>query len=300
MRFSEKRDQKRVPEKNIIVFYHADCTDGFTAAWVAYKKFGDGADYIAAFYDDVPPKLTKKEIYMLDMSFSEEIVSRLMRDNTRVTIIDHHKSRKEIALMTQNPLYSDKKSGATLAWQYFFPGKSVPQFLKHIEDYDLWRHALKGTKELYAYLSLFDYQFASWSKIIADFEILEKRKQIIQKGKILLEHEMKIVEYNIKNTAVLVRLAGHTVYAINTNYSVSITGSMLYKKQPPFSIMWYQRNDGVIKVSLRSDKTFDCARLAMKYKDGGGHLDAAGFYLVSLKDIPWKVVKLKPPHKVQS
>mgnify|MGYP001597619662 CR=1 FL=1 len=41
MRFTEKRKAERNPSKDTVIFYHADCTDGFTAAWVAFKKFGN-------------------------------------------------------------------------------------------------------------------------------------------------------------------------------------------------------------------------------------------------------------------
>ena len=291
MRFAEKRKEKRSASKDIVVFYHADCTDGFTAAWVAWKKFGDKADYVAVFYNDRPPKLVNKEIYMLDMCFPKEVVKLLMRSNKRVTAIDHHVSRKEAILTTYKSLYSDKHCGATLAWQYFFPNKPPPKFLLHVEDYDFWRHSLNGTEELYSYLEMFDYTFNIWSKIIKDFEDIHKRKEILRSGRLLLKYQIKIVEYNIKNNARLVKFAGHKVYAINTNYSVSLTGHLLYKKQPPFAIMWYEQGNGLIKVSLRGDKTVDCSRIAAKYKDGGGHIDSAGFYLESLKDIPWTIIK---------
>jgi hypothetical protein len=35
--------------KKRLVIYHANCIDGFTAAWVAWLKFGDVAtEYVAA------------------------------------------------------------------------------------------------------------------------------------------------------------------------------------------------------------------------------------------------------------
>ena len=37
-------------EKNIVVLYHADCLDGFGAAYAAWEKFGDTAEYIPVQY----------------------------------------------------------------------------------------------------------------------------------------------------------------------------------------------------------------------------------------------------------
>lgn len=52
MKFTGNREKAREPEKSVAVFYHADCTDGFTGAWVAYRKFGAKADYVASFHED--------------------------------------------------------------------------------------------------------------------------------------------------------------------------------------------------------------------------------------------------------
>src|SRR3989344_7562274 len=101
-KFLEHREQKRIPKKSIVVFYHADCTDGFTAAWVAWKKFGNKAEYIAHFHEDEPAVIRGKQIYTLDLTFPEKITKRLMRDNAQVMAIDHHISTKQVTLMTDN------------------------------------------------------------------------------------------------------------------------------------------------------------------------------------------------------
>ena len=50
--------------KDIVVLYHNNCTDGFSSAWVAWKKFGNKAEYIGIGLDDSPLRgLINKEIY---------------------------------------------------------------------------------------------------------------------------------------------------------------------------------------------------------------------------------------------
>ena len=52
--------------KLIVVFYHAECTDGFTAAWAAWKKFGNRADYVPIFHITPPPlRLKNPQNYFL-------------------------------------------------------------------------------------------------------------------------------------------------------------------------------------------------------------------------------------------
>jgi len=37
------------PLKEIVIIYHADCPDGFGAAYAAWKKFGDKASYLPCY-----------------------------------------------------------------------------------------------------------------------------------------------------------------------------------------------------------------------------------------------------------
>jgi uncharacterized protein len=289
MRFTEKGQEKRMPKKDIVVFYHADCTDGFTAAWVAHRKFGDKALYMPFFHDDEPPQVKNKEIYLVDMVFNDTIMKRLMQDNEKVTAIDHHISRKDMILSTHNPLYATDHSGCTLAWQYFFPGEPVPQFLLYVEDVDLWAQKFKNSKTLYYYLDLFEYDFKTWSSLIADFEIPEKKEEMLSRGEMIYIHTMKIIDRNILKNAKLVEFEGYKVYAVNTDHSASDIGSRLCEKHPPLSIMWHERKDGVVLVSLRGVGDIDCSAIAAKY-GGGGHKLSCGFRLKSIKDIPWKEV----------
>lgn len=34
----------------ILVLHHANCADGFTAAWCAWRYFGDDAEYVPVQY----------------------------------------------------------------------------------------------------------------------------------------------------------------------------------------------------------------------------------------------------------
>ena len=287
MRSIEHKTAKQKPDKNIIIFYHADCIDGFTSAWVAWKKFGNKADYFPHFHDDVLPKLVGKEIYCLDITFPDKQMLQLMKDNKRVTAIDHHISRKEMTLATFEPLYALDHSGCVLSWQYFFGSKPVPKFLLQIEDMDIWRHKIKGGRFLYMYLDLFDFNFVTWSKLIRDFEVLEKRKKMFATGEVLFKHESRAVDRTIQTNAKLVTFEGFSVYAINVTRSGSETGHRLAKLKPPFSIMWREKKDGIVTVSLRGVGNIDCSKIAKKY-GGGGHKHSAAFRLKSLKSIPWK------------
>ena len=56
-----------------------------------------------------------------------------------MVIVDHHITAKERLIghgheKEQNYHFDMNKSGARLAWEFFFPDKEVPLLIRHIED----------------------------------------------------------------------------------------------------------------------------------------------------------------------
>lgn len=283
------RKERRQPEKKIVVFYHAECTDGFTAAWVAWKKFGEKVKYIGLNPSEVPLPVHGKRIFTLDMSFSEPVTRELMRDN-QLTSIDHHISNKAVTLSTFEPSYALDHSGCVLAWRYFHHDKPIPKFLQYVEDVDLWEKKIPHALALYSFLEMDNFSFKRWSKIITDFEDKTKRQKILELGKLLQKHEDELIKYDIEKMAKLVRFDGYIVYTINTTRDSSAVGARLAHMKGPFAIVWKEYKDGIVGVSLRGNGGVDCSKIAAKY-GGGGHKSSAAFTLPSLKAIPWKAIK---------
>ena len=51
-----------------IVLYHAYCADGFGAAWAAWQKLGDDADYLPVRHGNPPPTLPEgASVYIPDL-----------------------------------------------------------------------------------------------------------------------------------------------------------------------------------------------------------------------------------------
>lgn len=279
--------------KDIVVFYHKQCTDGFSAAWAAWKKFGDTAEYVPTFHEEMPPTdVRDKEVYLLDLTFPEPVTRELMARNHRVTAIDHHQSSQAVTELTSQYSFDNNHSGAVLAWHYFHPDAPVPELLMSIEDMDLWKHAREGTNELYGYLDLHEYDFSSWSQLVADFEDPKKRQSLFATGATVLHHQTSMVKRLIERNARLVDLGGYRVLAVNNGVHEldSHLGHELAKRSPSgIGIAWRQVSDGMIAVSLRSVGDADVATLAKRY-GGGGHHSAAGFLVASLADLPWHPV----------
>lgn len=275
--------------KKIVILYDGGCSDGFGGAWAAWKVFGNKADYVGVRHDEPPPRgLKNKTIYLIDFTYSEAVMKKFLRENRRVTSIDHHATAEKAAKLTEKYLYSINHSGCVLAWQYFHPKKPLPKLLKHIEDTDLWKFKVPHTKEIFAYLNLFPLNFQLWDKLIKDMENPAKYKSAVQGGKLLLQYEEKRFT-NLMENAQKVRFCGYKTLAVNSANWPSQIGNLLVKKMPPIGIVWHQRANK-ISVSLRSNGAVNVGKLAEKF-GGGGHKKASGFSLPLNKKLPWKILK---------
>lgn len=279
---------------NIVVIYHADCADGFSSAWVAWKKFGESANYISSPYDTpLPEGLEGKEVYLLDYTYSKELMTQLVKISKRVVVIDHHLGAEENAQIAPENIFDSQHSGAVLTWQYFYPDKSVPKFLLYIEDADLWKFNFSETIALSTYADLYlDSDFETWAQLSDDCEDDKTRTVLIAKGEVLVKYRESIME-KIFQQKQRVLFEGYEVYAVNgTRTFRSEVAARLAKTLPPFGLYWYQERDR-IHVSLRSVKgVFDVSELAKKF-NGNGHPSSAGFFFPAGVPFPWKIINEK-------
>lgn len=277
--------------KDIIVIYHAQCKDGFGAAYAAWKKFGDTATYLPMKNQtDLTVTLTGKTIYVLDYSFSEKIYEQLRTENTSVITIDHHACAEPIITKHEGSVYNADHSGAVLAWQYFHPETPVPPLLSYVEDHDLWRFALPHNKEFNAALREYEMNFAVWDDLIHKLTDPAFEAEFLATGTTIMQFEEKLVEHLLtyKERA---RFEGYDIYVLNVSRTYrSILGHKLATLNKteggtPLAIVYY-RNQGAVHLSLRSEDDIDVNQLAQKY-GGGGHKHAASIRVASFADLPF-------------
>lgn len=286
MRKQEKNQGNKKITKPIVVLYHADCPDGFGAAWAAWRKFGRRATYIAVHHQtSLPKKLEGKEIYTIDFTYPEPEIRALMRNNKRVTAIDHHISAKEVTLMTREPMFALNHSGAVLAWKYFHPKKDVPTLLRYIEDRDIWKWRLPNARQVLLYIDVFPFEFGVWSILAKSLEMASGMKKAREAGMWIHKFE-SAMSGKIAKRKEAVRFEGHRVYAVNAAYLFADNVGALLYKEVPFAILWNVR-EGRVQVSLRSAGKVDVSKIAQKY-GGGGHRASAGFVLPYGEKLPWK------------
>lgn len=280
-----------------LVIYHADCTDGFAAAFCAWLALGDSAEYLPCAYGDKSPdmmaeKVRNREVYILDFSFPRLVMDHIFQAATRVVWLDHHKTAFEMYAgpfefdqistvvgqeANDHVLLDNTKSGAMLAWEYFHPDLAHPTFIELIDDRDRWVFQYPQSKAFHAGLaSLKPWVFGQWESKLYPHD---RTYELINTGEILLDSQHQ----QVLSMAKQARKCNIELYselysglACNASLHISELGHELANRSGTFGLIWYLAADRKVKCSLRSNGDYDVSAVAKAF-GGGGHKNAAGF-----------------------
>lgn len=275
------------PEKVDLVIYHAPCTDGFTAAWAAWKLRGNSAEYCARPPNGNPPDVRDRHVAILDMSFPREILEKMTEEAKSLIVLDHHKTNRDDLKGFLNASFDMTKSGALLAWEWFHPDEPVPELVRYVSDRDLWTFQLPNCKEVHAMLGLAEWDFKKWDetrKVLDLPNTSSAKKTFFSLGKTLLCQISKDCE-SIAEKAELIHFDGVAMWATNyTGRYNSDVAEILKTKEaddgtvPGVVMTWFHQqstNSFICSLRSRTDEV-DVSAIAKKY-GGGGHVKAAGF-----------------------
>lgn len=269
-----------------LVIYHGNCADGFSAAWCFWRKYGEGADYVAGVYQQAPPDVTGRDVYMVDFSYKRSVVEEMLKIANSVCLIDHHKT----AIEDLQPLFMQdswtgepkqlayfvdmNRSGATLAWDYLFPGEDRPLLLGHIEDRDLWRFKLPNTREIQANVFSYEYTFEQWDRLMSADQA-ELLKMTVAGAAIERKHHKDIAELMTVCKRRMV-IGGHDVPVASLPYTLVSDAAGIMAMGELFAACYWDTADGRIFGLRSTDDGIDVSDIAKQY-GGGGHAKAAGF-----------------------
>lgn len=285
------------------VIYHADCPDGWAAAWVAYNalKSDEGLPVlIPASHGEPPPDLDAMGIdtvYLVDFSYPHKVLVG-MAEGRRLVVLDHHRSAiddicsghgddpgcapwgegakgdKWVARYTEpyETVLDDNRSGAGITWDYFHPGEARPTIVDYVEDRDLWRFALPDSREINAYLRCQPYTIGAWD----DIEQYLTRGDMARTGRGVLAH---IDAYcrAARNHAYWCEMGDRTFPIVNVTYEScsEVASSLLDHFDTEMAGYFFERGQGGWQYGFRS-------RIGVTVHDhaamfgGGGHPQAAG------------------------
>lgn len=312
------------------IYYHADCLDGFGAAYAAWRHLGDAARYQPMHYgmDWQAEDVTGRDVFILDFSFSRAELERMATLARSVCQIDHHASARAAwaellqadegsggerfhdASRNLTVIFDLERSGARLAWEYFHPDTAVPEAIAHIEDQDMWRFGLPGTRPFCRALRMRDFHFRTWDPIVRASEGASSpaHRALLEEGEAVDRFLAIEVDRLASSSLVMsvglqanlapgapaaasdMRVSG---LAINASAAfASELGGRLAERSRTFGLVWQLGGDGFVKASLRGCNVVNVARIAEHY-GGGGHPNAAGFRM-RLRDFLEQVLATPP------
>ena len=266
------------PSSVNVVIYHANCNDGFGAAYSAWKLLGNRAEYHAASHGSPPPDVTGKRVVILDFSYDNATTKALIAQAEELWVIDHHKSNMVELHDISNTHFDMTKSGAMLAWEFFHPGKEAPKFIGYIQDRDLWQWELPYSKEFSAAFDMVPWNFDEYEK----FEDDSVFDDAVKRGSYILAYSKTVIK-KVCDKATKRKYKDHDVMVVNSSHWMSEIGATL-AKDCDFAMIWYYDHDAnIYKVSLRAfHDTMDVSEIAKSF-GGGGHRKAGGFVLPKSK-----------------
>lgn len=280
-----------------LCIYHGNCADGFTAAWAMRQAFPE-TEFHAGVYGNEPPDVTGKDVYIVDFAYNAALTAELGRKAHTITILDHHKtafealsnwirpehvmrmSEDQFAALAQfesslpiRALFDMKRSGAGVTWDYFFPNTPRPQLLNHIEDRDLWKFALRGTRAIQAAVFSYPYQFEIW-----DFLMTRSLDTLEKEGEGIERKHFKDIRELLSVVTRRMKIGGYEVSIANLPYTFTADAGNILGKGEPFAGCYWDTPKGRV-FSLRSvPEGIDVEAIAKQY-GGGGHKNASGFRL---------------------
>ena len=290
-------------EMKKLCIYHGNCADGFTSAWVVRKTLGEDVDFHAGVYQDPPPDVTGRDVVIVDFSYKRSVLEEMGRAANTITILDHHKTAEEDlrgfceanypqrlremampfeefrhhanyqGILPIRALFDMNRSGAGIVWDHFFPGQPRPILLNHVEDRDLWRFALRKTREIQASVFAYAYDFKAW-----DFLMSRPVDELALEGEAIERKHFKDIRELVGVVTRRMNIGGYNVPIANLPYTLTSDAGHLLAKGEPFAGCYWDTPAGRV-FSLRStDEGLDVSAIAKQY-GGGGHRNASGFRL---------------------
>lgn len=290
-----------------LILYHGSCPDGWCAAYIAHARYPEAKlvplDHGAEFDFN---QVQDKDVLMLDFSLrTRELNDAIAKVASSFLILDHHKTAQAVLEGASYAIFDMTRSGAGLAWDFLFGKDSAvklpiyvdgiatgeyleaetyprPWYVNYVEDRDLWYWNLPNSREICAYIGTYDLTIEAWDELA---QIVPR--DILTLGNGAVAHINHYVREAVKQAQSTFVPALHnfpvvywfsSIAILNVPYlNCSEIGNELAKTHD-ISLTWFERGDGVIQFSLRSEGNKDISAFAKAF-NGGGHRNAAGFQL---------------------
>lgn len=242
------------------------------AAWAVRQHYPVAVLHARRINDPVPDCIeARDDVIIADYSYDRATFLALRARVASVVMLDHHQTAEQALRGLPDTVFDMQRSGAGLAWDHCMPDKPRPWLIDYVEDNDLWRHKLPGSRAVAAVLRMTHFTIEAYDALAA-----ETVEAVVARGELILRYEESIIRA-ARRSALNVRFGLYVaIPCTNSLVCQSDIGHAL-AADAAFAIVWYVRNDGKAQLSFRSRAPdgADVAAIAATV-GGGGHKHSAG------------------------
>lgn len=281
-----------------VCLYHKDCFDGLGAAWATKLAYPDAAFIATDYRDPLPDGLDGKRVIVVDFSYPIESMIILTQVAAELIFLDHHPRSKEIVEQLNQiqttalgfPIcarFEDSRSGAMMAWEFFFGQTDPPALIRHISNRDLWLEQEQQSFEIMEAVALYPMNLDEWDDLFCwrrDRSYPEnvdahnaRIEPLASLGRTLRVKMQQDYLRIIDQTQRTIELGGVSVPLINVPRGLGSEAIGYLAQSHPFAAGYY--DDATHRIfSLRSKRGSGANVRAIAEQYGGGGLyHASGF-----------------------
>lgn len=270
-----------------VVAYHDHCTDGIAAAAVVSLAVesagGTQPEFVPVQYGQpLPQRILAggKRLLFVDFCPEREQIPTIQAAWEDWLAIDHHKHREWLPAEYPDNAYFDlERSGAVLAHDWFFGrhDANLPLVLRYVQDRDLWRWGMPGSREVSAAFGEEPRTLERWREMVYSDNV----DAWLRDGTCLLKSRTRSAQERAKKAFATQTLAGISFRAVNATENLSEVGEEILRAFPDVEVAcgFFQIGDDTMQLSFRSrahQPGRNNALAAARELGGGGHEHAAG------------------------
>ena len=265
-------------DQSPLIIVHDPCHDGNAAAWCAWKFYKGKCEIVRRNYGEDPPDVDGRHVLMFDLSWERGTMWTMAERAASIRVFDHHKTAAEVLDGLPFATFDMERSGAQLAWDYFFPTEQRPDYIESVADRDLFRFALSDTRMLHAYRDSWPFEVAS-----AEHFYATDPERMVSHGASILRYQRQMVLL-ILQLATVRKFEGHTVAVVNCppRFASDVGSSLLTEARLDaevidYALMFHLDAAQLWRHELRSRKGGVDVSMIANFYGGGGHAAAAGY-----------------------
>lgn len=287
-----------IQKSSIYILHHGDSDGRFAgyAAWRYSRNHGKllttsftEIAYGKPFPLDIEMLCPTDVVYILDFSYDRETLDRVNAKVAQLVVLDHHETGEENLRGADYAIFDMTKSGALLAWEYFFPNTEPPMPCLLANDFDLWAKQYGLETDAFEAWLRYDrvgQNWEKWENLCFHQPTFDKAMEL---GGIVAAYNKSIMDGFIKNPDNITLSSlfhddsgKRATYAIFNGMSIlhSELSEVVYTTfDVDMTISWRVKGK-VIAFSIRTPnpEKFSAIAFATSY-GGGGHPKAAAFAL---------------------